>query len=170
MYNYMKVPREAWSHRAAPYSESGHFCRATLIKWRHVINCFSRTRLMVRYHSRFFCEIELGIQPRTYRKVASSRPVYYSILELFGQRSQYIRIKFPLHKPSENSWVCYWPKQSTARNFTIHLSQIWNTVATVLESTAYDMLYSFQHDFIFDHSNLIISIKSVDSIKKNTSK
>ena len=28
------------------------------------------------------------------------------ILELFGQRSQYISIKFSLHKPSENSWVC----------------------------------------------------------------
>ena len=27
-----------------------------------------------------------------YRKVASSRPVYYSILESFDQRSQYIRI------------------------------------------------------------------------------
>ena len=35
-----------------------------------------------------------------YPKVTSSRPVYYSILELLGQRSQYIRIKFPLHKPS----------------------------------------------------------------------
>ena len=33
---------------------------------------------------------------------ANSRPVYYSILELFGHRSQYISIKFPLHKPSEN--------------------------------------------------------------------
>ena len=32
-----------------------------------------------------------------YRKVASSRPVYYSILNSFGQRSQYISIKFPLH-------------------------------------------------------------------------
>ena len=38
----------------------------------------------------------------TYHKVASSRPVYYSIFELFDQRSQYICIKFPLHKPSEN--------------------------------------------------------------------
>ena len=38
----------------------------------------------------------------TYRKVASSRPVYYSILNSFGQRSQYISIKFPLHKQSEN--------------------------------------------------------------------
>ena len=42
-----------------------------------------------------------------YCKVGSSRLVYYSILELFGQRSQYISIKFPLHKPSENPWVCY---------------------------------------------------------------
>ena len=31
-----------------------------------------------------------------YCRVASSRPVYYSILKLFGQRSQYISIKFPL--------------------------------------------------------------------------
>ena len=37
-----------------------------------------------------------------YRKVASSRPVYYSILELFCQRSHYISIKFSLHKSSEN--------------------------------------------------------------------
>ena len=35
--------------------------------------------------------------------VVSSRPVYYSILELFGQRTQYISIKFPLHKPPENT-------------------------------------------------------------------
>ena len=32
-----------------------------------------------------------------YRKVASSTPVYYSILNSFVQRSQYISIKFPLH-------------------------------------------------------------------------
>ena len=41
-----------------------------------------------------------------YRKVASSRPVYYSILNSFGQRSQYISIKFPLHKQSENPKMC----------------------------------------------------------------
>ena len=35
-----------------------------------------------------------------YHKVVSSRPVYYSILNSFGQR--YISIKFPLHKRSEN--------------------------------------------------------------------
>ena len=39
---------------------------------------------------------------RLYRKVASSRLVYYSILQFFGQRSHYISIKFSLHKPSEN--------------------------------------------------------------------
>ena len=49
---------------------------------------------------------------KRYCKVASSRSVYYSILEFFGQRSQYIRIKFPLHKPSENL-------QATARDFTV---------------------------------------------------
>ena len=32
-----------------------------------------------------------------YRKVTSSKPVYYSILNSLGQRSQYISIKFPLH-------------------------------------------------------------------------
>ena len=42
-----------------------------------------------------------------HRKVLSSRPVHYSILELFGQRSQYKTIKFPLHKPSENLKICY---------------------------------------------------------------
>ena len=30
-----------------------------------------------------------------YRKVANSRPVYYSILETFGQSLQYVSIKFP---------------------------------------------------------------------------
>ena len=42
-----------------------------------------------------------------YRKVASSRPVYYSILNSFGQRSQYVNIKLPLHKQSENPSMCY---------------------------------------------------------------
>ena len=37
-----------------------------------------------------------------YCKVGSSGPVYYSILNYFGQRSQYINIKFPLYKESEN--------------------------------------------------------------------
>ena len=37
-----------------------------------------------------------------YRKVATSRPVYYSILNSFGRRSQYISINFPLHKQFEN--------------------------------------------------------------------
>ena len=39
------------------------------------------------------------ILPRyEYRKVASSILVYYSILDFMGQRSQYISIKFLLHK------------------------------------------------------------------------
>ena len=42
-----------------------------------------------------------------YCKVVSSRLVYYSILTFFFQRSQYISIQFPLHKPSENPWMCY---------------------------------------------------------------
>ena len=39
-----------------------------------------------------------------YRKVANNRPVYYSILDSLGQRSQY---KYPLHKQSENPKMCY---------------------------------------------------------------
>merc|ERR1719400_875490 len=42
-----------------------------------------------------------------YRKVTSSRPVHYSISDLLSQRSQYIHIKFPLHKESENMKMCY---------------------------------------------------------------
>ena len=42
----------------------------------------------------------------SYRKVVSSRPVYYSILERYGQRSLYISINFPLHKPSEILKMC----------------------------------------------------------------
>ena len=42
-----------------------------------------------------------------YHKVARSGSVYYSILVSLGQRSQFISIKFPLHKQSENPWVCY---------------------------------------------------------------
>ena len=42
-----------------------------------------------------------------YRKVASSRPVYYSILDPFVKRSQYINIQNPLHKQSEKANVCY---------------------------------------------------------------
>ena len=43
----------------------------------------------------------------SYSKVAISKPVYSSILNSLGQRSQYISIKFPLHKESENAGVCY---------------------------------------------------------------
>ena len=52
-------------------------------------------------------------------KVVSSRLVYYSILNSFGKRSQYISIKFALHKQSENPWMCYYLRQSTARDFTV---------------------------------------------------
>ena len=41
----------------------------------------------------------------TYHKVLSSKPVYYSILDHFVLRSQYMIIQFPLHKQSENSLV-----------------------------------------------------------------
>ena len=54
-----------------------------------------------------------------YRKVASSRPVYYSILKLFGHRSQYIIIKFHLHKPSGKVKTCYQPRQATVRDFRV---------------------------------------------------
>ena len=37
-----------------------------------------------------------------YHENTSSKPVYYFILYSFGQRSNYISIKFPLQKQSEN--------------------------------------------------------------------
>jgi hypothetical protein len=43
----------------------------------------------------------------------------YSILNSFGQRSQCIRIKFTLYKQSENPWMCYLPRQSTAWDFMV---------------------------------------------------
>ena len=43
----------------------------------------------------------------TVKSRALDRPKYYSILELLGQRSQYISINFLLHKPSENLKTCY---------------------------------------------------------------
>ena len=55
----------------------------------------------------------------TFHKVASRRLVYYSILNSLGQRSQYISFKFPIHKQSENNWVCHQPRQCTARNFMV---------------------------------------------------
>ena len=57
--------------------------------------------------------------PTTY-KVARSRLDNYSILESFGQRSQYISIKIPLHKQSENPWVCYYPRRALAQDFMVH--------------------------------------------------
>ena len=35
-----------------------------------------------------------------------------------------VSIKFPLHKQSENAWVCYYPRQSTARDFTVTVLKI----------------------------------------------
>ena len=58
-----------------------------------------------------------------YHKVASSRPVYYLILELLEQRSQYISIKFPLHKPTENLKMCYSPRHTTAHDVTVVSTQ-----------------------------------------------
>jgi hypothetical protein len=46
-----------------------------------------------------------------YRKDESSRPVFYSILDIFGKRSQYIKIKFPHHKHPEN------PRCAPARDY-----------------------------------------------------
>ena len=57
--------------------------------------------------TKIWCNNHFSRRFGRYCKVASGRPVYYSILELFDQRSQYISIKFPLHKPSENLKMCY---------------------------------------------------------------
>ena len=60
------------------------------------------------------CNSQIKFKPVTkythqliYRKVASSRPVSYSILNHFVQWSQYISIKVPLNKQSENMKMCY---------------------------------------------------------------
>ena len=55
-----------------------------------------------------------------YRKVESVRPVYYPILEHFGQRPQYISIKFPLHKHSENVKTL---RQATVCDFTVYIAE-----------------------------------------------
>ena len=65
------------------------------------VGCFEAIFLWT-YILEMYEQINFTTSDFTYHKVASSRPVYNSILELFGQRSQYISIKFPLHKPSEN--------------------------------------------------------------------
>ena len=49
-----------------------------------------------------------------YHKVASSRPVYYSILDPLGQSSQYISFKSPLHK---QSLLCGLTIDSIVQNF-----------------------------------------------------
>ena len=51
-----------------------------------------------------------------YRKVASSRLVFYSILDSLGKRSQYISIKFRLHKQSQNPWMCHLPRNSSVKH------------------------------------------------------
>ena len=40
------------------------------------------------------------------------------------------RIKFPLHKYSENAWVCYLPRQSTARD--LQYKEFLNAVPHIL--------------------------------------
>jgi hypothetical protein len=80
----------------------------------------SNSKNCIQHHSQV-SQITRFQNPKTHRKVASSRPVYYSILNPFGQRSQYISIRFPLHKQSENPWVCYQPRQSTVHDFTVFM-------------------------------------------------
>ena len=54
-----------------------------------------------------FKDSEGELLKNKHHKVASSRPVYYSILNSLGQRSQYISIKFHLYKQYENPKMCY---------------------------------------------------------------
>ena len=68
-----------------------------------------------------------------YCKVASSRPVYYSILNSFGQRSQYISIEIPIQKQSNYPWMCYFkPREFTTLDLTVIIFfsiflWMWNT-------------------------------------------
>ena len=54
-----------------------------------------------------------------YRKVSSSRLVYYSILNCFGQRSQYISIEIPLHYQSEKDCMCFKTRWASTRDYTV---------------------------------------------------
>ena len=52
----------------------------------------------------------IKIKNITETNTVKSRAVDRSTIQrshVSGQRSQYIRIKFPLHKESENPWACY---------------------------------------------------------------
>ena len=55
--------------------------------------------------NKFHCHLHVLSYKNGYRKVVRNRPVYSSILNFSGKRSQYISIKFPLHKQSENAWA-----------------------------------------------------------------
>ena len=74
----------------------------------------------------------LCVKSRIYHKLPSSRPVYYSILELIVKRSQYIGIKFTLHKLSENPREWYKPKQSTVRDFTVIYYKVPSSILSLL--------------------------------------
>ena len=90
------------------------------LSWAFIFKKGSRLEIFARFNR----STSWLIATNRYRKVPSSRPVYYSILETFDQRSQYISIKFPLHKHFKSAWVCYLllPRQSTApRNFTVNI-------------------------------------------------
>ena len=65
------------------------------------------TRCLSEYDSQFKQSNLKKKSKNLYGKVANSRPVYYSILELLGQRSQYTSIKFALHEPYKNLKMCY---------------------------------------------------------------
>ena len=56
-------------------------------------------------------------------RIQSSRLVYHSILDHFVKRSQYISFKIPFHNQSDNPWVCYLPRQSTTRDFTVSIKR-----------------------------------------------
>ena len=59
--------------------------------------------------------------------VTRSRPVYYSILNSFDQRSQHISIKFPLHKQSEKPWICFLPRQYTTYSRLYNIQRCLST-------------------------------------------
>ena len=69
-----------------------------------------------------------NVNYKRYHKVASSKPVYYPILISLSQRSQYLRIKFLLHKQFENAWVCNFTVTTHQNNnsmFTFFIYSLW---------------------------------------------
>ena len=87
-----------------------HFFLALLCYWLNV------DKKVISQYTTFKINKVSIINSLLYRKVENSTQVYYSILDSFGQRSQYISINFPPHKHSLGVLLIE----------TIYGSQLWD--------------------------------------------